>query len=213
MALSPPPSASTAKKSASAAPSFGEYYAQPRLFWLSQTPIEQQHIIDGFSFELSKVVRTWIRERVVDHLAHIDTKLAEAVGANLGIELSDDQRNITLPAPVNGVEKDPSLSLYADAEGDVKGRVVAVLLNERTSAQDLVQLLQALQAQGVHSKLLYSRMGEVIADDGSPLPIAGTFAGSPSLTGGCGGGARRRPQRPESGAVTRAITCWKPINI
>ncbi|MFP4883037.1 catalase-related domain-containing protein [Klebsiella pneumoniae] len=66
-------------------PSFGEYYAQPRLFWLSQTPIEQQHIIDGFSFELSKVVRTWIRERVVDHLAHIDTKLAEAVGANLGI--------------------------------------------------------------------------------------------------------------------------------
>jgi catalase len=89
-------------------PSFGEYYAQPRLFWLSQTPIEQQHIIDGFSFELSKVVRTWIRERVVDHLAHIDTKLAEAVGANLGIELSDDQRNITLPAPVNGVEKDPA---------------------------------------------------------------------------------------------------------
>ncbi|STV37493.1 RpoS-dependent hydroperoxidase II [Klebsiella pneumoniae] len=59
---------------------------------------------------------------------------------------------------------------------------MAVLLNERTSAQDLVQLLQALQAQGVHSKLLYSRMGEVIADDGSPLPIAGTFAGSPSLT-------------------------------
>ena len=45
------------EKSASAAP-FGEYYAQPRLFWLSQTPIEQQHIIDGFSFELSKVVRT-----------------------------------------------------------------------------------------------------------------------------------------------------------
>ncbi len=80
-------------------PSFGEYYAQPRLFWLSQTPIEQQHIIDGFSFELSKVVRTWIRERVVDHLAHIDTKLAEAVGANLGIELSDDQCNITPAFP------------------------------------------------------------------------------------------------------------------
>ncbi len=167
-ALSPSPSASTAKKIRQRSPSFGEYYAQPRLFWLSQTPIEQQHIIDGFSFELSKVVRTWIRERVVDHLAHIDTKLAEAVGANLGIELSDDQRNITLPSPVNGVEKDPSLSLYADAEGGCEGRVVAVLLNERTSAQDLVHLLQALQAQGVHSKLLYSRMGEVIADDGSP---------------------------------------------
>ncbi|MDP1299085.1 catalase-related domain-containing protein, partial [Klebsiella quasipneumoniae] len=92
-----------------------------------QTPIEQQHIIDGFSFEISKVVRTWIRERVVDHLAHIDTRLAEAVGANLGIELSDEQRSLTLPSPDNGVEKDPTLILYADAEGDVKCRVVAVL--------------------------------------------------------------------------------------
>jgi catalase len=54
------------------------------------------------------VVRTWIRERVVDHLAHIDTRLAEAVGANLGIELSDEQRSLTLPSPVNGVEKDPT---------------------------------------------------------------------------------------------------------
>ncbi len=58
VALSPSPSASTAKKIRQRSPSFGEYYAQPRLFWLSQTPIEQQHIIDGFSFELSKVVRT-----------------------------------------------------------------------------------------------------------------------------------------------------------
>ncbi|MGR7054767.1 catalase HPII [Klebsiella aerogenes] len=163
-------------------PSFGEYYAHPRLFWLSQTPIEQQHIIGGFSFELSKVVRVWIRERVVDHLAHIDIGLAEAVANNLGIELSDEQRNIAPPAPVNGVEKDPTLSLYADGDGDVKGRIVAVLLNEKTCAQDVLNLLQALQARGVHSKLLYSRMGEVSADDGSQLPIAGTFAGSPSLT-------------------------------
>ena len=30
-------------------PSFGEYYSHPRLFWLSQTPFEQRHIVDGFS--------------------------------------------------------------------------------------------------------------------------------------------------------------------
>ncbi|MGU0161097.1 catalase-related domain-containing protein [Escherichia coli] len=35
-------------------PSFGEYYSHPRLFWLSQTPFEQRHIVDGFSFELAK---------------------------------------------------------------------------------------------------------------------------------------------------------------
>ena len=163
-------------------PSFGEYYSHPRLFWLSQTPFEQRHIVDGFSFELSKVVRPYIRERVVDQLAHIDLTLAQAVAKNLGIELTDDQLNITPPPDVNGLKKDPSLSLYSIPDGDVKGRVVAILLNDEVRSADLLAILKALKAKGVHAKLLYSRMGEVTADDGTVLPIAATFAGAPSLT-------------------------------
>ena len=163
-------------------PSFGEYYAHPRLFWNSQTPIEQQHIIGGFSFELSKVVRTYIRERVVDQLARIDIQLAQSVADNLGITLTDEQRNAAPPKDVNGLKKDPSLSLYAVSGGSIKGRVVAILLNDKTRASDVLGIMQALKTQGVHAKLLYSRMGEVTADDGSVLPVAATFAGAPSLT-------------------------------
>ncbi len=163
-------------------PSFGEYYAHPRLFWNSQTPIEQQHIIAAFSFELSKVVRTYIRERVVDQLAHIDIQLAQSVADKLGIALSDEQRNAVPPKDVNGLKKDPSLSLYAVPGGTIKGRVVAILLNDKTRASDVLGIMQALKTKGVHAKLLYSRMGEVTADDGSVLPIAATFAGAPSLT-------------------------------
>lgn len=163
-------------------PSFGEYYAHPRLFWNSQTPIEQQHIIGGFSFELSKVVRTYIRERVVDQLARIDIQLAQSVADNLGITLTDEQRNAAPPKDVNGLKKDPSLSLYAVPGGSIKGRVVAILLNDKTRASDVLGIMQALKTQGVHAKLLYSRMGEVTADDGSVLPVAATFAGAPSLT-------------------------------
>ncbi|MGY5957367.1 catalase HPII [Kosakonia sp. BK9b] len=163
-------------------PSFGEYYAHPRLFWLSQTPFEQRHIVDAFSFELSKVARAYIRERVVDQLVRIDVNLATAVAENLGITLSDEQLNTAPPPDVNGLKKDPALSLYAVPDGTVKGRVVAVLLNEKVRAADVLTLLQQLKDHGVHAKLLYSRMGEVIADDGSQLPIAATFAGSPSLT-------------------------------
>lgn len=163
-------------------PSFGEYYAHPRLFWNSQTPIEQQHIIGAFSFELSKVVRTYIRERVVDQLAHIDIQLAQSVADKLGITLSDEQRNSVPPKDVNGLKKDPSLSLYAVPGGTIKGRVVAILLNDKTRASDVLGIMQALKTKGVHAKLLYSRMGEVTADDGSVLPIAATFAGAPSLT-------------------------------
>lgn len=163
-------------------PSFGEYYAQPRLFWNSQTPMEQQHIVDAFSFELSKVARVWIRERVVDQLTCIDIRLAQAVAENLGITLSGEQQSRQPPADVNGLDKDPTLSLYAIPGGGVKGRVVAVLLNQNTASADVLTLLKGLKAQGVHARLLYSRMGEVTTDDGSKLPIAGTFAGSPSLT-------------------------------
>lgn len=163
-------------------PSFGEYYSQPRLFWQSQTPVEQQHIISAFSFELSKVARPYIRERVLDHLTHIDISLAHPVAENLGVELSDEQMHVAPPKDVNGLKKDPSLSLYAVPSGSVKGRVVAILLSEKANAADVLVAMKALKAQGVHTKLLFSRMGETSADDGSLLPVAATFTGSPSVT-------------------------------
>lgn len=163
-------------------PSFGEHYAHPHLFWNSQTPVEQEHIIGSFSFELGKVVRTYIRERVVDQLVHIDIQLAQGVADNLGITLTDEQRNTAAPKEVNGLKKDASLSLYAVPGGTIKGRVAAVLLNGKPIAKEVLAILKALKAKGVHAKLLYSRMGEVKADDGSALPVVGTFAGLPSLT-------------------------------
>ncbi|MBD9659144.1 catalase HPII [Pantoea sp. PNT03] len=163
-------------------PSFGEYYSQPRLFWLSQTAEEQQHIIGAYSFELSKVARPYIRERVVDHLLQIDVTLAQAVATNLGLKLSDEQLNTVPPKDVNGVKKDDSLSLYAQPSGDIKGRQVALLLSDGVKAADVLAILQALKAQGVHAKILAAHMGQVLADDGSVLPVDATFTGLPSLT-------------------------------
>ena len=163
-------------------PSFGEYYSQPRLFWLSQTPVEQQHIIGAYSFELSKVARPYIRERVIDHLLNIDIALAQGVADNLGIALTADQLN-TPPAPdVHGLKKDDSLSLYAVPGGEIKGRQVALLLSDGVKSADVLAVLQSLKAAGVHTKLLAPHMGQVVADDGSILPVDATFAGLPSLT-------------------------------
>lgn len=163
-------------------PSFGEYYSQPRLFWHSQTPVEQQHIIDAFSFELGKVARPYIRERVIDQLAHIEITLAHAVAENLGIALSDEHMAIAPPKDVNGLKKDPSLSLYAVPGGTIKGRQVALLVSDGFRAADVLAILQVLKAHGVHGKLLAGHMGEVRADDGSTLSVDATFSGLPSLT-------------------------------
>ncbi|WP_312240466.1 catalase HPII [Pantoea sp.] len=163
-------------------PSFGEYYSQPRLFWLSQTPVEQQHIIAAFSFELSKVGRAYIRERVLDHLAHIDVSLAHAVAENLGIALPDELMHIAPPKDVNGLKKDPSLSLYAVPSGNIKGRQVALLISDGVKAADVLAILQELKANGVHGKLIAAHMGQVRADDGSDIAVDATFTGQPSVT-------------------------------
>ncbi|MFS2223697.1 catalase HPII [Pantoea sp. B65] len=163
-------------------PSFGEYYSQPRLFWLSQTPVEQQHIIDAFSFELSKLSRAYIRERVVDHLVRIDISLAHAVAENLGIALSDEKLHTAPPKDVNGLKKDASLSLYAVPSGNIKGRQVALLVSDGVKSADVLAILQELKARGVHAKLLASHMGQVRADDASVLAVDATFSGLPSLT-------------------------------
>lgn len=163
-------------------PSFLEYYSQPRLFWSSQTPVEQQHIIDAFSFELGKVARAYIRERVVDHLTRIDTTLAQKVAEELGITLTDEQRNVSPPKPVNGLERDLSLSLYAQPGGSIKGRIVALLLADNVDATDVLTTLQALKKKGVHPKLLAQKLGNITASDGSTLAIDATFAGTPSIT-------------------------------
>ncbi|MFC3394239.1 catalase HPII [Brenneria rubrifaciens] len=162
--------------------SFADYYSQPRLFWLSQTATEQQHIVDAFSFELAKVARPYIRERVVDKLASIDVSLATKVAENLGIELSADVRNTPPPHAVNGLSSAPSLSLYADSEGVVKGRIVAILLSDGAKADDVLLMMKALRKRGIHTKLLAQKMGMIQADDGSKVKIDATFAGAPSIT-------------------------------
>ncbi|QCR36021.1 catalase HPII [Nissabacter sp. SGAir0207] len=162
--------------------SFEDYYSQPRLFWLSQTPVEQEHIVGAFSFELSKVGRAYIRERVVDLLARVDLDLAQQVAENLGFTLPESCQHYPQPHDVNGLDKDETLSLYATGDGVLKGRIVAILLSDGAHAADVLEMLQALRAEGVHAKLLARHIGQVLADDGSSIPVDGTFSNTPSIT-------------------------------
>ncbi|HHE0256827.1 TPA: catalase HPII, partial [Yersinia enterocolitica] len=162
--------------------SFLEYYSHPRFFWLSQTLTEQQHIVDAFSFELGKVVRPYIRERIVEHLAHIDNLLAQQVAKKLGLTLSAAILKAPVPESINGVKNDPALSLYAIPGGNVKGRIVAVLLTDNVCSSDVLSILQGLKKHGLGSKLLAKTLGTVTASDGSHITVDATFDGSPSIT-------------------------------
>lgn len=134
---------------------FGEYYFYLCLFWLSQMLFEQCYIVDGFSFELSKVVCLYICECVVDQLVYIDFILVQVVVKNFGIELIDDQLNIILFLDVNGLKKDLFLSLYVIFDGDVKGCVVVILFNDEVRLVDFLVIFKVLKVKGVYVKLFY----------------------------------------------------------
>ncbi len=88
--------------------SFSDHFSQPRLFYRSQAPHEQKHIVDAYVFELSKVERKYIREReVLEVLCNIDLDLAQQVADQLGIEIPAEKKAATLPE----VKVSPRLSL------------------------------------------------------------------------------------------------------
>ena len=50
---------------------FADHYSQPRLFWRSMSEPEQRHIVNAFTFELSKVSTVAIRTRMLGHLCQL----------------------------------------------------------------------------------------------------------------------------------------------
>ena len=162
-------------------PGFADYYSQPRLFWLSQTPPARQHIIHAFCFELGKVMRPYIRERVVDLLTRIDSDLARSVAEGLGIALSEEQLSRELPKPVNGLDKDPSLSLYANGNQVLKSRRAALLVADGVSGKSVDAICEALEAEGVHPQIFAPRPGMIKTEEGKELKPDGTIEGNPSV--------------------------------
>lgn len=162
-------------------PSFSEYYAHPRLFWNSQTEAEKRHIIAAFGFELSKVKRSYIRHRIVDLLSHVDSDLAKGVASELGIELTQEQQSRSLPPAVNGVSRDPSLSLYARSCGDVRSLRVSVLAADGVCGKSAEMIFQMLSDVGVHPHVLSPHMGEIRTDDGRMISVSGLISACPSV--------------------------------
>ncbi len=93
---------------------FADHYTQATLFYTSQTPVEQQHIINAFRFELTKVQVPAIRERMVSGLMHVDMGLAKAVADGLGItDMPEPMPKVLQKKVKPEVTQSKALSLFA----------------------------------------------------------------------------------------------------
>jgi len=171
--------------------SFGDHFSQAKLFYVSQEKTEQEHIQKAFTFELSKLERPAIRERMLSTLMLVDKDLAKKVADGLGMPLPKegmeqpnpanhennitpknratetvlaDQKALGLPAKRKSIDKSPALSMLKSPPS-VETRKVAFLITSKTSPALLKNTRKTLEGAGV--------VVELVAPDLSEMKLGG----------------------------------------
>ena len=167
------------------APSFDDHFSQATLFWESQSSAEKDQIIAAFLGQLARVESTPIRQRVVDNLAHVDSRLARKVAEPLGLGAPDPRaaagragfRAAVAPAPV---ERSPSLSMEAPGTS-ILTRRVAIIVAPGVEVGAMKVLQQALHDQGATTHVVARQLGIVSTSSGQQLQVDHTMTCMPSV--------------------------------
>jgi catalase len=160
--------------------SFADHYSQARQFYLSQTKPEQGHIADALIFELSKVERLAIRERLVSHLPHIDPKLANRVASGLGLR-GKIQPATAAKKPLLEIKPSKALSIIQNGPTSFAGRKVGVMVTDGTDRKLFDALKSAVEGEGAEVDVIAPVIGGVTANDGSLIEARQKIGGGPSV--------------------------------
>lgn len=159
---------------------FADHYSQARQFYLSQTEVEQGHIAAAFIFELSKVEKLAIRERMVSHLLNVNEDLAAKVGEGLRLKTMPKHADAARPT-VTSLKPSPKLSIIANGPDSFKGRKLGALITDGVDI-DLVNALKtALEKEGAQIEFIAPQIGGVEASDGSWIEAQQKIDGGPSV--------------------------------
>jgi catalase len=159
---------------------FGDHYSQARQFLVSQTPTEQDHIVNAFVFELGKCERLDIRERMVANLRNVDEDFARRIAAGLGL---DSMPAATPPfrAPITDLPESPALSIVRNGPDSFAGRKVGVLVTDGTDGRALDALAAALSAEGALLELVAPTVGGITTKRGKRMAAHQSVDGGPSV--------------------------------
>ena len=161
---------------------FAEHFNQARLFYRSQTPIEQAHIAKALRFELTRVQTQAVRQRVLAQVRNIDEGLAAQVAQGLGMALPDALPPAIAKAPKPEVTVSPALSLTArPGDGRILGRRIALLVADGVAALGLQRLYEELLEAGAVPRYVGARLGEVRTAEGDALPVEVSIEAAPSV--------------------------------
>ena len=161
---------------------FAEHFNQAALFYDSQSPPEQAHIIAAFRFELSKCTVPAIRERVVSMLRNVSGKLAGEVADGLGMSLPAPMPRALAKPLKPEVKKSPTLSLLArPGDGGVRTRKIALLVADGIDGAAVAAVQKALLAAGAVPRLVGSRIGPFTTAQGEMLDADASMENEPAV--------------------------------
>ncbi|WP_336823591.1 catalase [Sporosarcina sp. USHLN248] len=147
--------------------SFNDFFSQPRIFWNSLSPVEKQHTIQAFSYQLGKVKSESVRQQNVNLLANVDQELATVIADNIGVERPTGTH-------VQVSTSYPSLSQTSTPKSAYTLKV-GVLIGNGFDASEVQATLNTLQQGGVFVEIVSERLGVVTGSDGTELKVTQTF--------------------------------------
>ncbi|GIJ48214.1 catalase [Virgisporangium aliadipatigenens] len=143
--------------------SYADHYSQVRLFWLSMSPVEKEHIVRAYTFELGKCYEQAIKERQLRCLANIDPLLCEQVATGLGLPVPEPTEEFADVTP------SPALSQVGKKwPGD--GRMVGIVIDPDGDLEGIPLVREAIFAGGMVPLLIGPHGGMV-----NGLPVQRTF--------------------------------------
>jgi catalase len=160
---------------------FADHYSQARLFWISQSPPEQAHIVAAFRFELSRVQTPAIRVRLLSMLANVDAILAAGVADGLGLDVPPAMP-MASAAPLPQYEPSAALSLLSrPGQVGIAGRRIAILAAHGVEAASLQAVYAQLLEAGAVPRLVAPQLGRITTTDGSPLHAEISIEAGPAV--------------------------------
>ena len=159
---------------------FADHYSQARQFYLSQTDIEQTHMVNSLVFELSKVETLGIRSRVVSHLLNIDADLAQRVANGLRLRELPSPAEAAKPTR-QSLSPSPALSILKNGPQSFQGRKLGILVTDGVDIELLQALATAVTAEEAQFEIVAPHVGGVEASDGTWVEAKQKIDGGPSV--------------------------------
>jgi catalase len=154
--------------------SFDDHFSQARLFWASMSPVEREHIIAAYGFELGKCYEQAVKERTLRALANIDPYLCAQVADSLGLPAPDPDEPLADPTP------SPALSQLGRT-WPTQGRTIGIVADPSTDLAQLAALRRAVLAAEMVPLVIAPSGGKLTAKGQEPVTVQRTFATARSV--------------------------------